>query len=56
MIQMVAKHDIQRKIMRSGVNIKLAKGLMIDIGMPHKIRSGSDIKEITNCNSKKDTM
>lgn len=55
-IQMLAKDDTHKKMISSGVKIKFAKGLIIDMGIPHTIKRGKDIKEITNCNSKKEMM
>lgn len=53
---MVAKQEHHKNKMSRGVNIKLAMGAMIDIGMPQHIKIGSDMSVIINCNSKKFTM
>lgn len=50
----VVRHEHHRKRMRSGVNMKFAIGLMIEMGRPHAISIGSDMSDIANCSSKND--
>lgn len=46
--QTVARHEHHKNRISSGVKIKFASGLMIEIGIPQEIKSGSDMSEITN--------
>ena len=55
-IQIVVIHDIHKKIISSGVKIKFAKGLIIEIGIPHKVKRGRERSEIKNCISKNEMM
>lgn len=47
------KQDIHKKIINSGVKIKLEIKLMYEMGSPHTIKMGIDIRVITNCSSAK---
>ncbi len=47
------KADAHKKRINSGVKIRLEIKLMYEIGSPHAIKMGIDIRVITNCNSAK---
>jgi hypothetical protein len=49
---MVDKQAHHKKSMSSGVKRKFARGLMIEIGIPHAISRGRDMSDMTNCSSK----
>ena len=43
--------EIKRKMIKTGLKNKFATGVSKDIGRPHAIRSGNEIRERNNCSS-----
>lgn len=46
--KIVKKHEIHKKRINNGVKIRLEIKLMYEMGSPHRIKIGIDIKVITN--------